>query len=111
MDAAAHDEAVARVSHLPLVTATALTLAASNYTGWGDASALAAGGFRDTTRVASGDPRMARDICLTNREPLLEQIDRLTAALAEMRELVASSNPAIEETFAAAKRARDEWAG
>jgi prephenate dehydrogenase len=54
---------------------------------------------------------MARDICLTNREPLLEQIDRLTAALAEMRELVASSDPAIEETFAAAKRARDEWAG
>lgn len=111
MDAAAHDEAVARVSHLPLVTATALTLAASNLSGWGDAGALAAGGFRDTTRVASGDPRMARDICLTNREPLLEQIDRLTATLAEMRELIASGSPAIEETFAMAKRARDEWAG
>jgi prephenate dehydrogenase len=111
MDAVAHDEAVARVSHLPLVMAAALTLAASNQTGWGDAGALAAGGFRDTTRVASGDPRMARDICLTNREPLLEQIDRLTSTLAELRELVASGDPAIEETFAAAKRVRDEWAG
>jgi prephenate dehydrogenase len=111
MDAAAHDDAVASVSHLPLVAATALVLAASRQQGWGEASALAAGGFRDTTRVASGDPRMARDICLTNCEPLLEQIDRLAATLAELRELVASGSPAIEETFAAAKRARDAWAG
>ncbi|MGH2485161.1 MAG: chorismate mutase [Ktedonobacterales bacterium] len=111
MDPAAHDEAVARVSHLPLVTAAALTLAASQQPGWDNAGALAAGGFRDTTRVASGDPRMARDICLTNREPLLEQIDRLAATLAELRALVASGSPEIEETFAAAKRVRDEWAG
>lgn len=109
MDAAQHDAAVSLVSHLPLVTATALTLAVTGQADWHEVSAFAAGGFRDTTRVASGDPRMARDICLTNSEALLTQIDALQATLTELRALVAARDPAIEGLFAQAKAARDDW--
>lgn len=109
LGAVQHDAAVSLVSHLPLVTATALTLAVTGQAGWREASMFAAGGFRDTTRVASGDPRMARDICLTNREALLTQIDALQATLSELRAQVAASDPAVEGIFAQAKAARDDW--
>jgi prephenate dehydrogenase len=104
-----HDAAVAVVSHLPLLAATALTLAASNDPQWGIAQMLAAGGFRDTTRVASGDPRMARDICLTNSQPLLEALDAYLASLQRLRDAVAARDPDIGEQFAEAQRRRDAW--
>lgn len=110
VDASQHDAFVALVSHLPLVAATAVTLAAASQAKWGGANVFAAGGFRDTTRVASGDPRMARDICLTNRDELLAQLDALQASLAELRALIDASDPAIEALFAEAKAARDGWA-
>jgi prephenate dehydrogenase len=104
-----HDSAVAAVSHLPLLAATALTLTAADRPDWSTAQDLAAGGFRDTSRVASGDPRMARDICLTNTQPILECLDAYLASLQALRAAVAARDPSIEETFAAARRARDRW--
>jgi prephenate dehydrogenase len=109
LDAERHDAAVALVSHLPLVAATALVLTASESPQWSLAQTLAAGGFRDTTRVASGDPRMARDICLTNAGPLVAALDAYLAALHRLREQIASGDDAIEEAFVAAKRERDGW--
>lgn len=110
LDAASHDAAVAAVSHLPIVAATALTLTAMNDFSWPEGAILAAGGFRDTTRVASGDPRMARDICLTNAEPLAALLDTYIARLQEMRAAIQSGAPAaIEEQFRAGKQARDGW--
>ncbi|MCP5541342.1 MAG: prephenate dehydrogenase/arogenate dehydrogenase family protein [Akkermansiaceae bacterium] len=65
----AHDRAVARISHLPHVLAA--TLVATALSGDGaDAGNYAAGGFRDTTRVASGPPEMWAEILLENRGPL-----------------------------------------
>jgi prephenate dehydrogenase len=109
LDAAAHDAAVAAISHLPLVAAAALTLAAAGRPEWPLARRLAAGGFRDTTRVASGDPHMARDICLTNTQPLVECLDAYLAALHDLRERIAAREPTVESVFAAAKGARDLW--
>ena len=109
LDPAAHDEAVAGASHLPLLAASALVLAVSTPPDWPDVARLAAGGFRDTTRVASGDPRMARDIALSNREPLLRRLDAYIAALQALRAQVAASDPEIERAFADAKAARDDW--
>src|SRR5690606_7263714 len=67
-----HDQAVAVTSHLPHVVAAALvdTLMDMGRT-LPSALELAAGGFRDTTRIASGDPIIWRDICLSNREAIL----------------------------------------
>ncbi len=104
-----HDEAVAAVSHLPLLAATALTMTATARPDWPTARSLAAGGFRDTTRVASGNPRMARDICLTNTQPILDCLDAYLAALQRLREAVAAGDPALEQIFASAKEARDAW--
>lgn len=109
IDAAQHDTAMSLVSHLPLVAASALTLSVARQEGWTKASAFAAGGFRDTTRVASGDARMARDICLTNRDNLLAQIDRFVATLTELRSQIADGDEQIEAAFVEAKRARDTW--
>jgi prephenate dehydrogenase len=101
---------VAAVSHLPLAAAAALTLTASGVPAWPVAAPLAAGGFRDTTRVASGDPRMARAICLTNAGPLVALLDAYIERLQTLRDdIQAGRAGAIEETFRAAKDARDAW--
>ena len=104
-----HDRGVALASHLPLLAASALTLTVAQTPDAADAFAVAAGGFRDTTRVASGSPEMARDICLTNSAPLLEALDAYIAALQTLREQVASANPAIAVAFTAARDARNAW--
>ncbi|WP_144440394.1 prephenate dehydrogenase/arogenate dehydrogenase family protein [Limnochorda pilosa] len=83
-----HDGLVAAVSHLPHVAAAALVLSLEGTSSpWVDR--LAAGGFRDTTRIASGDPALWRQILLANREAILQQagafrsaLDRLVQALA-----------------------------
>lgn len=61
-----HDRLVARVSHLPYLAALALTNAASDHGERDLAMLLAAGGFRDLTRVASGSPVMSRDMVAGN---------------------------------------------
>jgi prephenate dehydrogenase len=109
MEPDAHDAAAATISHLPLVAASALALTAAESPSWPLTRALAAGGFRDTTRVASGDPRMARDICLANREPLLAALDAYLATLHTLRARLAEGDPGVEEEFARAKQVRDSW--
>lgn len=109
LDPSRHDKAVALASHLPLVAASALVLTAAASPDGPDARILAARGWRDTTRVASGSPRMARDICLSNHEPLLAALDDYIAILRRLREQIASGDLALEETFARARDARDTW--
>ena len=104
-----HDQAVALASHLPLVAASALMLTAAESPDATDSLALAAGGFRDTTRVASGSPRMARDICLTNSAPLLAPLDSYIRTLQSLRQQIMEQSPALEATFNTAKDARDRW--
>src|SRR5258708_21317141 len=58
-----HDGQVAGVSHLPFIASIALVNTVANSDGWGDASLLAANGFRDMSRLAAGSPEMYRDIC------------------------------------------------
>jgi prephenate dehydrogenase len=107
--AEAHDRAVALVSHLPLLAASALTLTVEQSPDGADALSLAAGGYRDTTRVASGSPRMARDICLANAGPLTASLDAYLGALQTLRIQVAEQSAAIEATFEAARATRNRW--
>jgi prephenate dehydrogenase len=104
-----HDHAVAAISHLPRVAAAALLLTAADDPSWPEAQVLAAGGFRDTTRVASGNARMAHDICLTNTGPLVACLDAYIERLRTLREQIATGDAAIAEMFAAARARREEW--
>ncbi|GJM80118.1 hypothetical protein HMSSN139_26140 [Paenibacillus sp. HMSSN-139] len=72
VDPVMHDEIVGAISHLPHIIAVALVNQVRDYNdGNGLYRMLAAGGFRDITRIASSDPVIWRDILLSNREVLL----------------------------------------
>ncbi len=80
---AEHDAAVARVSHLPHVLAEALAL--SGAAGGDLALGLAAGSFRDGTRVAGSAPSLVRAMCEGNRDALLTALDETLEVLAQAR--------------------------
>ncbi len=110
MDATAHDEAAAGASHLPLAVAAALAHALAEDPSWPLVATLAAGGYRDTTRIAAGDPIMGRDILLANRERVLARLDAFTVALEGLRAAVASGDgAALEALLRAASDARRAW--
>ncbi|AXG98706.1 prephenate dehydrogenase [Deinococcus wulumuqiensis] len=92
----AHDGLVATISHLPYLASLALTHMVARDE---RLSLLAAGGFRDLTRVASGDPVMSRDMVIENRAALREalgrfrtQLERLEADLDDPEELLAAAH-------------------
>ncbi len=88
-----HDQLVATVSHVPhLAAATLMALAADGAVEHAALLRLAAGGFRDMTRVAAGSPAIWPDICAENRDAIVGSLDRLLTALAAMRQLVASGD-------------------
>ena len=108
MEPERHDRLVAMVSHLPQVASTALMgLAAHEEAGEPEILLLAAGGFRDLTRLAASSPALWSDILLANREALARAIDLYRDRLAELRDLVSSERASdLEEAFAEAKAAR-----
>lgn len=81
LDAAAHDAAAAAISHLPLILAAALVEAVSGASDWPTARALAAGGWRDMTRLARGDGAMGAGILATNGSAVVERLRALRAVL------------------------------
>ena len=84
-----HDALVAVVSHVPHLAAAALTRVAHRRSAEHRAVLrLAAGGFRDMTRVAAGHPAVWLDICSTNRVAIVAALDELTDELAELRRIV-----------------------
>ncbi len=86
---ARHDEVVAVISHVPhLAAATLMGLASQRGEEHAALLRLAAGGFRDMTRIASGHPAIWIDICAENRTAILSALDSLMAGLADMRHLV-----------------------
>ena len=68
----------------------------------------AAGGFRDFTRIASSDPVMWRDICLGNRDAVLEALGHFRRDLEQLTEKVEAADAAgLEGVFRRAKATRD----
>jgi len=85
-----HDALVAVVSHVPhLAAASLMALADQRAEEHAALLRLAAGGFRDMTRIASGHPAIWPDICAENRDAIVETLDGLIAELAGMRDMVA----------------------
>ncbi len=88
LDAQAHDELVAVVSHVPQLVASSLMGYAADQPQQAALARLAAGGFRDMTRIAASHPAIWPDICAANREAILSALDGLTERLDEVRALV-----------------------
>jgi prephenate dehydrogenase len=100
-----HDELVALVSHVPqLAASTLMDVATTNEDDRRTLMRLAAGGFRDMTRIAAGHPAIWPDILTTNREAVLGALDAYLAALSRVREHVAAGER--DELLAILERAR-----
>jgi prephenate dehydrogenase len=110
MDAEEHDAVLAAVSHLPHVLAYALVHDVAKRNNSAQLFSFAAGGFRDFTRIASSHPEMWRDICLANRDRLLQELKLYANELGSIRKLIDNGDGAgLEKLFAAARDARDKW--
>lgn len=110
MSPEAHDAAFAAVSHLPHLIAFALMNAISGQAQSQEFLSLAGPGFRDFTRIAASDPRVWRDILLSNREELLSQskIFRNHLKAFELK-LARGNGQEIEELIAQASSTRTQW--
>jgi prephenate dehydrogenase len=88
-----HDRLVAVVSHVPhLVAATLMNAASAGAEQDGALLRLAAGGFRDMTRVAAGHPGIWPDICAENASAIVDALDALVGDLSAMRKRVAAQD-------------------
>ena len=110
MSPEAHDNAFAAVSHLPHLLAFAMV---NSITGQEHADtflSLAGPGFRDFTRIAASDPKMWRDIFLSNREELLAQSSLFQQTLQRLEQAMRSNNAqTIEDMLTLASETRAHW--
>ena len=104
-----HDEATAAVSHLPHVIAASLVnLVQDNDDDRTTCKTIAAGGFKDITRIASGSPTMWQHIFLSNRQAILKLIDAFKEELDTFRSAIDSSDAdAIIKLWSKSKDYRD----
>ena len=110
MDPEEHDAVLATVSHLPHVLAYALVHGVAKRNNSEQLFSFAAGGFRDFTRIASSHPEMWRDICVANRDRLLQELKSYANDLGSIRKLIQKGDAAgLEKLFAAARDARNKW--
>lgn len=109
IDAEEHDQYVASISHMPMVVGTAMFTLVRNSQAWHEISPLASSGFRDMTRLASGDPHMNHDICVTNPEGVIHWIDRLIAELRRYRDMIMDNHEELFNTFNAAQLQREAF--
>jgi len=104
-----HDTLVAGISHLPLLLSVALVSATTKDSSWQQMSRLAASGYRDLTRLASGNPEVSADICLSNQDAIISWIDAFIDELQKLRNMIADGNDEIEKALALANEARQKW--
>src|SRR2546427_261308 len=71
---------------------------------------LAAGGFRDMSRLAAGDPDLYAGVARTNRQNLIEMLDAVSAELARLRRHLEADDPRLIELFEEARDVRERWA-
>lgn len=100
MTAEEHDRVVGLISHMPHIIAAALVRQVARYDEHNPLySQLAAGGFRDLTRIASSSPVMWRDILLSNRDVLLPLLDEWETELEHIRRLLVQRDGEAIYTF------------
>jgi len=109
MDVEKHDRVLAAISHLPHMVAYSLVNAVGTYDRYEEnILEYSAGGFRDFTRIASSDPTMWRDIAMSNRDALLEMMERFERFFAELKEDVRMGDGSrLFDFFQRSKESRD----
>lgn len=110
VDPTTHDLVVAAISHLPHLVAAALVQTVAQVDAENPITlALAAGGFKDTTRIASGNPGLWKDICFSNKQQIIDMIAIFQANLTELQQaLVADLKQEFEQSLGQAKMTRDK---
>lgn len=111
LDHEKHDFSVGSISHLPTVIASTLVNLVKNLDDEQETlRTIAAGGFKDITRVASSDPTMWENICVANQGQILDLIDSYVKALLSTRDTIAAGDPdEIKHFFSTAKEYRDSF--
>jgi prephenate dehydrogenase len=109
IEAQEHDQLVAGISHLPMLLSAALVSLTTENSSWSKMSKLASSGYHDFTRLASGNPEVNSHICLSNKEAIINWIDRFNQELEKYRQLVAEGDKRLEQILTEANRARQEW--
>jgi len=110
MSSESHDNLLGMTSHLPHMLAFSLVnyLVNQNPT----ASIYAGGGFKDFSRIASGDAIMWRDICLQNKDQIISHLKGYQSTLNDLLEAIGDENSEkLEHLFITAKKTRDSWLG
>ncbi len=109
LDYKEHDFVTAAVSHLPHILASSLVNLVEGLDSKEETmKKIAAGGFKDITRIASSSPVMWQQICLANREQVLRLVDAFSGELAKIRaDIAASSEEHLFQFFQNAKDYRD----
>jgi prephenate dehydrogenase len=109
IDAQGHDDLVAGISHLPMLLSAALVSLTTTNPSWSKMSKLAAAGYHDLTRLASGNPEVNAHICISNKEAIVDWIGKFSQELERYRQLVAEGDKRLEQAFTDANKARQEW--
>ena len=105
-----HDHLLAATSHLPHVAAYALVNLLARQSESEQIFRFAASGFRDFTRIASSNPRMWTDICLANRQQIVELLNSYQNELAEVVQLLEeNSAERLYERFSSARNSREDF--
>jgi len=109
IDAQEHDNLVAGISHLPMLLSAALVSLTTKNPSWSKMSKLAASGYHDLSRLASGNPEVNAHICLSNKEAIVNWIDKFCKELERYRQLVVEGDKRLEQALTEANKARQEW--
>lgn len=110
LNAKQHDEMFAAVSHLPHLLSFALVHDLAQRDNKDQLLSFAASGFRDFTRIAASSPEMWRDICMANRDALLNELGRYMQELEVIHEALAEGDAEkLQEIFSLAQKVRGNW--
>jgi prephenate dehydrogenase len=109
IDAQEHDNLVAGISHLPMLLSAALVSATAKDASWHKMSKLAASGYHDLSRLASGNPEVNAHICLSNQKAILRWMDKFSQELERYRQLVTTGDKRLEQALTEANKSRQEW--
>jgi len=110
MDIAHHDQVLAATSHLPHMLAYTLVDVIGCMKERTEIFRYAAGGLRDFTRIASSDPQMWHDICLANRDAMVDVLDRFGSELSRLTDAVRHGDGEfVRSVFTRSKSIRDEY--
>lgn len=108
LDEASHDKITAGISHVPHIISAALVNTVASHDKNGHYKKLAAGGFRDITRISSSSPEMWENICLSNKDCILNFLDEYIKALQKARaDIEKSDSEELTKFFTDAKAYRD----